>query len=157
MGVAKMHSFRRMFIALFTLYFSCLASGTTFCNDCEEFIISSSGPAAQAYPDSFGTYKRDGSVFESMLPFFLNPDTGLYVTTHPWSNPMIYFAPWVVSVSPIGSYGDLSPITIKTQDDYESGLLCPWDNEGLTWEYRTGNGNMDFAPDDTITVQCIKK
>merc|ERR1711915_941062 len=95
MGVAKMHSFRRMFIALFTLYFSCLASGTTFCNDCEEFIISSSGPAAQAYPDSFGTYKRDGSVFESMLPFFLNPDTGLYVTTHPWSNPMIYFAPWV--------------------------------------------------------------
>ena len=54
-------------------------------------------------------------MFEGMLPFFLNPDTGLYVTPHPWSNPMLPFAPWVVSVSPIGSYDDLSPITVKTQ------------------------------------------
>ena len=61
------------------------------------------------------SYKRDGSVFEGLLPFFLNPDTGLYVTPHPWSNPMLPFAPWVVSVSPIGSYDDLSPITVKTQ------------------------------------------
>ena len=113
-------------------------------------------------------------MFEGLLPFFLNPDTGLYVTPHPWSNPMLPFAPWVVSVSPIGSYDDLSPITLKTQvikqrkvvytslallyqDDYESGLLCPWDNEDQIWEYRTGDGNTDFTADDTITVQCTGK
>lgn len=50
-----------------------------------------------------------------------------------------------------------SSLTKHTQDDYESGLLCPWDNEDLKWEYRTGEGNGDFTVDDTITVQCTGK
>ena len=48
-------------------------------------------------------------------------------------------------------------LTKHTQDDYNSGLLCPWDNEDLSWEYRTGEGNGDFTVDDTITVQCTDK
>jgi len=151
-----MHSVIKIFLALSAISFS-KSARTTFCNECDEFVKTSSGPAAGAYPDSFGKYKRDGSLFESLLPFFLNPDTGLYVTPHPRTNVMFYYAPWVVSDSPIGSYNNLSAITVKTQDDYEAGITCPWDNDAHVWEYRTGVTEEDFSVDDTITVKCATK
>ena len=46
--------------------------------------------------------------------------------------------------------GDTWPL----QDVY-NGIICPWDNARLVWEYRTGEGEDSFQVDSSITVECV--
>ena len=52
----------------------------------------------------------------------------------------------------VGSYDDLSHLTLKTQDAYD-GIVCPWDQSGgLVWEFRTKSNSWEV--DETIKIQC---
>ena len=91
-----------------------------------------------------------GSFWGDQVPYFQNSFTGKYLTVHPDANPEFYYVPWVVSDGAIIAPGDLSHVSIKTQD--REGILCPWEAAGLVWEYKTGPNS--WATDDTIRVYC---
>ena len=78
-----------------------------------------------------------------MIPFF-NSKTGKYLTVHPTFN----LVPWIIS--DYFASLDLSQATIKTHD--RGGIICPWEPEGLVWEYKTRQG--DWAVDSSISVVC---
>ena len=71
-------------------------------------------------------FSVNGSFWEDMIPFF-NSKTGKYLTVHPTFN----LVPWIIS--DYFASLDLSQATIKTHD--RGGIICPWEPEGLVWEY----------------------
>merc|ERR1712080_344846 len=44
---------------------------TQFCDTCLEITVESSGGAAEHQPNRLGTFTRDGSLWENMVPFWL--------------------------------------------------------------------------------------
>jgi len=125
---------------------------TTYCNECSLVSISSSGPAGDLYPGSFGSYATYGSLWENMIPIFKNPSSSHFLTVHPQANPEFYYVPWVLTDRFATDPEDLSHLTVKSQD--REGIVCPWDKTGaLVWEYKTQDGSWDV--DHTITVDCL--
>merc|ERR1712243_434772 len=43
---------------------------TAFCDQCMEIIVESSGGAYEHQPNRLGRFKRDGSLWENMVPFW---------------------------------------------------------------------------------------
>merc|ERR1712080_82309 len=69
---------------------------TQFCDTCLEITVESSGGAAEHQPNRLGTFTRDGSLWENMVPFW-TADNKQHITPDPLSNPIIYYVKWVVS------------------------------------------------------------
>ena len=107
---------------------------TTYCNECSLVSISSSGPAGDLYPGSFGRYKNYievetwplncwnptsyatyGSLWENMIPIFKNPSSSHFLTVHPQANPEFYYVPWVLTDRFATDPEDLSHLTVKSQ------------------------------------------
>eukprot|EP00091_Calanus_sinicus_P003904 TRINITY_DN14076_c0_g1_i1.p1 TRINITY_DN14076_c0_g1~~TRINITY_DN14076_c0_g1_i1.p1 ORF type:complete len:149 (-),score=30.93 TRINITY_DN14076_c0_g1_i1:26-472(-) len=141
------------FLIFFTFYATSLASASAsvHCGQCERVIILATGPAATEHPDSLGLYNVDGSFWENMIPFFKSRSPQVlekFLTVHPYANPDMDYVPWIISDH--FSSLDLSHATIRTQD--RGGILCPWEPQGLVWEYKTKNG--DWEVDSSIKVVC---
>merc|ERR1712179_553203 len=92
---------------------------TAFCDQCMEIIVESSGGAQEHQPNRLGRFKRDGSLWENMVPFWTS-DNKQHITPDPMSNPIIYFVKWVVSETVGGFNAGIM------NDEYTDGINCPY-------------------------------
>ena len=66
-----------------------------------------------------GTYTRDGSLWENMVPFWTS-ESGYFITLDPMSNPVVYYIKWVVSET-VGGFNaggfqfQIQGVSIKTR------------------------------------------
>merc|ERR1711892_40764 len=118
------------------------------CGECSRLLILSSGPAAVEQKDSLGLYHVYGSFWENTIPFFQSSQK--YLTVHPYSNPSFDYVPWIVSDYISSLDIAHANATIRTKD--REGIICPWEEQGLVWEYKTKQGN--WAVDSTLQVVC---
>jgi len=115
-----------------------------FC-DCKEIMVSSTGAAAEKYPDYMGKYTYEASLWEGMVPLWKNSND-IYLTPDPNSNPILYYIKWVFADSVGGYNGKI------LNDVYLNGFeKCPFemDQWKYEWEY-------NWYTDQDFTVTCTK-
>ena len=66
----------------------------------------------------YSRFEVGGSFWENMIPFFKNSGTGQFMRVHPDANPDFYYLPWVISSRLEIAGGDMSSVSMKTEDRY---------------------------------------
>jgi len=118
---------------------------TQFCDTCLEITVESSGGAAEHQPNRLGTFTRDGSLWENMVPFW-TADNKQHITPDPLSNPIIYYVKWVVSETVGGFNAGLM------NDAYTDGIVCPYEIPDQ-WQYEY---DRQWFVDPTLRFRCTK-
>jgi len=118
---------------------------TAFCDQCMEITVESSGGAQEHQPNRLGRFKRDGSLWENMVPFWTS-DNKQHITPDPMSNPIIYFVKWVVSETVGGFNAGIM------NDEYTDGINCPYEIPDQ-WQYQY---DRQWFVDPTLRVRCSK-
>jgi len=117
---------------------------STYCSECTEVRIESTGGVMDYIPSAMGRYSLAGSFWNNDIPFFKSVSAEKYLVPDAFSSPNIYYLKWVVS-------GEIAGMDNEIQNnEYTDGFNCPWDiPDG--WEYKT---DSQWHPDPTFKVVC---